>query len=407
MPCQIISLPPTPQIKDDLEKSWASITGRCRHLSQVPATIPLHQRSAHHLRARKKQIPSTWQSENLSLTIKKLFMNNVITMTHARSLAFLTLACAVCGLPLIAAGQDAAPLPAAPASPAPGDLRQADETFLQYEGASVKSAYEKKKAAMTRLAAALRKYAGAHDNYLPNKVDDLRETDPELFQQFDSKELKVPARRAFLLDTNPATAKLFMVGDPDVNGFKTLFWTDAHFRILFLRSNDPAVAKQQAAERTAVRQARVTAMGAQIDKEFEQEEHDMMADIKARQVADKAREDALLKGKPSEFRAAYTRKKMDLKQFAVETRMYCMDHGDKYPEDLGVVVTNSHAPKFYESFDVKRFEFVGPSRDEGELFRRGPEKAVTIREKDFDAHGMRGLIYADGHVEIELKTKEP
>ena len=56
---------------------------------------------------------------------------------------------------------------------------------------------------------------------------------------------------------------------------------------------------------------------------------------------------------------------------------------------------------------MKRFEFVGPSRDEGELFRRGPEKTVTIREKDFDADGMRGLIYADGHVEIELKTKEP
>ena len=98
---------------------------------------------------------------------------------------------------------------------------------------------------------------------------------------------------------------------------------------------------------------------------------------------------------------------MDLKQFALEARMYCIDHGDKYPEDLGVLVTASSCPKFIESFDVKRFEFVGPSRDEGELFRRGPEKTVTIREKDFDANAMRGLIYADGHVEIELKTKEP
>ena len=327
-------------------------------------------------------------------------MNNVITTTPARSLGLLTLACAVCCLPLISAGQDAAPPPAASGRPAPRDLRQADETFLQYEGVSVRSAYEKKKAAMTRLAAALRKYAGAHDNYLPAKVDDMRDTDPELFQQFDSKELKVPARRAFLLDTNPATAKLFMVGDPDVNGFKTLFWTDAHFRILFLRSNDPAVAKQQAAERAAV-------MGAQINKEFKQEERDMIAELKARQAAEKEWEDALLKGKTPEFRTAYARKKMHLKQFALEARMYCIDHGDKYPEDLVVLVAASSYPKFFESFDVKRFEFVGPSRDEGELFRRGPEKTVTIREKDFDAHGMRGLIYADGHVEIELKTKEP
>jgi hypothetical protein len=327
-------------------------------------------------------------------------MNNVTTMTPARSLGFLTLACAVCCFPLISAAQDAAPPPAASGRPAPRDLRQADETFLQYEGASVKSAYEKKKAAMTRLAAALRKYAGAHENYLPTKVDDMRETDPELFQQFDSKELKIPARRAFLLDTNPATAKLFISGDQDVNGFKTLFWTDAHFRILFLRSNDPAVAKQQAAERAAV-------MGAQINKEFKQEERDMMAELKARQAAEKEREDALLKGKTPKFRTAYTRKKMDLKQFALEARMYCLDHGDKYPEDLGALVTASSYPKFFESFDVKRFEFVGPSRDEGELFRRGPEKTVTIREKDFDADAMRGLIYADGHVEIELKTKAP
>ena len=279
-------------------------------------------------------------------------------------------------------------------------MRQADETFLQFEGASVKSAYEKKKAAATRLAAALRKYAAAHENYLPARVEDMRETDPELFQQFDSRELKILARRASLLDTNPATAKLFIWGDPDVNGFKTLFWTDAHFRILFLRSNDPAVAKQQAAERAAV-------MGAQINKEFKQEERDMMAEIKARQAAEKEREDALLKGKSPGFRAAYARKKMDLKQFALEARMYCLDHDDKYPEDLGVLVTASSYPKFFESFDVKRFEFVGPSRDEGELFRRGPEKTVTIREKDFDADAMRGLIYADGHVEIELKTKEP
>ena len=334
-------------------------------------------------------------------------MNNVITMTPARSLGFLTLACALCCLPLISAGQDAAPLPAASATPAPRDLRQTDETFLQYEGASVKSAYEKKKAAMTRLAAALRKYAGAHDNYLPTKVDDLRETDPELFQQVVSKELRILARRASLLDTNPATAKLFMMGDPDVDGFKTWFWTDAHFRILFHRSNDPALAKQQASERAAVSQARVTAMRAQIDKQFEQEELDMMAEREARLAAEKEREDALLKGKTPEFRAAYARKKMDLKTFGLDARTYNIDHGDRYPEDLGVVVTNSHFPKQYERFDVKRFEFVGPSRDEGELFRRGPEKTVTIREKDFDANAMRGLIYADGHVEIELKTKEP
>jgi hypothetical protein len=203
-----------------------------------------------------------------------------------------------------------------------------------------------------------------------------------------------------LLDTNPATAKPFMLGDSDINGFTTSFWTDTHFRILFRRSDDPAVAKQQAAERAAL-------MGAQINKQFEQAERDRMAELQARQAAEKAREAALLKGKTPEFRTAYARKKMDLKQFAVETRMYCMDHGDKYPEDLGVVVTNSHAPKFYERFDVKQFEFVGPSRDEVELFRRGPEKTVTIRERDFDANAMRGLIYADGHVEIELKTKEP
>jgi len=98
---------------------------------------------------------------------------------------------------------------------------------------------------------------------------------------------------------------------------------------------------------------------------------------------------------------------MDLKQFALEARMYCLDHGDKYPEDLSVLVTASSYPKFFQSFDVKWFEFVGPSRDEGELFRRGPEKTVTLREKDFDADAMRGLIYADGHVEIELKPKEP
>jgi len=329
-------------------------------------------------------------------------MNNVTTMPHARSLAFLTLACAVCGLPLIAAGQDTAPPPAASGRPAPRDLRQADETFLQYEGASVKSAYEKKKAAMTRLAAALRKYAGAHENHLPTRADDLRETDPELFQQVDSTELRILVewRKPLLLDTNPATARPFMLGDSDINGFGTLFWTDTHFRILFRPSNDPAVAKQQAAERAAV-------MGAQINKDFAQEERDMMAELKARQAAEKEREAALLKGKPPEFRTAYARKKMDLKQFALEARMYCIDRGDKYPEDLGVLVTASSHPKFFEGFDVKRFEFVGPSRDEGELFRRGLEKTVTIREKEFDANAMRGLIYADGHVEIELKTKEP
>jgi hypothetical protein len=256
---------------------------------------------------------------------------------------------------------------------------------------------------MTRLAAALRKYATAHDNHLPARVDDLRETDPELFQQFDSKELRilVLARKPLLLDTNPATAKPFMSGDLDVNGFKTVFWTDAHFRILFLRSNDPAVAKQQAAERAAV-------MGDQINKQFEQEERDMMAEREARQAAEKEREATLLKGKTPEFRAAYTRKKMDLRTFSVEARTYNIDHGDRYPEDLGVLVTNMPNSKFfYQRFDVRRFEFVGPSRDEGELFRRGPEKTVTIREKDFDANAMRGLIYADGHVEIELKTKEP
>jgi hypothetical protein len=99
---------------------------------------------------------------------------------------------------------------------------------------------------------------------------------------------------------------------------------------------------------------------------------------------------------------------MDLKQFALEARMYCLDHGDKYPEDLSVLVAASSSPKFFEGFDMKRFEFVGPSRDEGELFRRGPpEQTITIREKDFDTHAMRGLIYADGRVEIELKTKAP
>ena len=337
-------------------------------------------------------------------------MNNMINLNSARNLGLLTLACAVCCLPLISAAQDAAPPPAAPAKPAPHDLRQADEWFLQYEGASVKAAYEKKKAAMTRLAAALRNYASAHENHLPARVDDLRETDPELFQQFDSTELRilVQPRKPLLLDTNPATAKVFMLGDSDINGFTTSFWTDTHFRILFRRSSDPAVAKQQAAERAAVSQERLAAMRAQIDKQFQQEERDMMAALKARQAAEKEREAALLKGKTPEFRAAYTRKKMDLKQFALEARMYSSDHGDRYPEDLGVVVTNSRFPQLYERFDVKRFEFVGPSRDELELFRRGPpEKTVTIREKDFDADGMRGLIYADSHVEIELKTKEP
>ena len=327
-------------------------------------------------------------------------MNNVTTRILALSLGFLTLACAVCCLPLSSAAQDAAPPPAASATPAPRDLRQADETFLKFEGASVKSAYEKKKAAATRLAAALRKYAAAHENYLPARVEDMQGTDPELFQQFDAKELKILTRKASLLDTNPATAKLFILGGPDVNGFKTLFWTDAHFRILFVRSADPAIAKQQAAERAAV-------MGARINKEMKQETSDMMAQIKVRQAAEKEREDALLKGKSPGFRAAYARKKLDLKQFALEARMYCLDHDDKYPEDLGVLVTASSYPKFFEKFDVKRFEFVGPSRDEGELFRRGPEKTVTIREKDFDAEAMRGLIYADGHVEIELKTKAP
>jgi hypothetical protein len=67
-------------------------------------------------------------------------MDNVTIMIPARHLGFLTLACAVCCLPLILAGQDAAPLPAASARPVPRDLRQAGETFLQYEGASVKSA---------------------------------------------------------------------------------------------------------------------------------------------------------------------------------------------------------------------------------------------------------------------------
>ena len=140
-------------------------------------------------------------------------MNNVTTMTPARSLGFLTLACAVCCSPLISAAQDAAPPPAASGRPAPRDLRQADETFLQYEGASVKSAYEKKKAAMTRLAAALRKYAGAHDNYLPTKLDDLRETDPELLQQFDSKELgpvyRHPPAMVGLMVHPPAGAALW------------------------------------------------------------------------------------------------------------------------------------------------------------------------------------------------------
>jgi hypothetical protein len=45
-------------------------------------------------------------------------MNNGITMTPARRLGLLTLACAVCCLPLVPAGQDAALLPPAPASPA-------------------------------------------------------------------------------------------------------------------------------------------------------------------------------------------------------------------------------------------------------------------------------------------------
>jgi hypothetical protein len=335
-------------------------------------------------------------------------MNTVITTTPARSLGLLTLACAVSCLPLISAAQDATPPPAASASPAPRDLRQPDERFLQYEGPSVKAAYEKKKAAMARLAAALRKYAGAHDNFLPTKVEDLQETEPDLFQQFDAKGLRILSRRASLLDTNPARAKLFMMGDPDVDGFKTWFWTDTHFRILFRRSNnDPAVAKQQASERAAVSLARMAAMRAQIDKQFEQEERDMMAEREARQAAEKERETALLKGKTPEFRAAYTRKQKDLRIFSVEVRTYNIDHGDRYPEDLGVLITNTPITNFYQRFDVKRFEFVGPSRDEGELFRRGPEKTVTIREKDFDANAMRGLIYADGHVEIELKTKEP
>ena len=337
-------------------------------------------------------------------------MNKVIPMTPARSLAFLTLAFARCCLPLISAAQDSAPPPAASGRPAPRDLRQSDERFLQYGGASVKAAYEKKRADMTRLAAALRKYASAHENHLPTRVVDLRETDPELFQQFDSTEWRilVMPRKALLLDTNPATAKPFMLDDSDINGFGTCFWTDTHFRILFRRSNDPTVAKQQAAERAALSQARMTAMRAQIDKQFAQEERDMAAEREARQAAEKEREAALLKGKTPELRAAYTRKKMDLKTFGLDVRTYSIDHGDRYPEDLGVVVTNSPFPKLYEGFDVKRFEFVGPSRDELELFRRGPpEKTVTIRETDFDGNGMRGLIYADGHVEIELKTKEP
>ena len=175
-----------------------------------------------------------------------------------------------------------------------------------------------------------------------------------------------------MLDTNPATAKLFMMGDPDVDGFRTWFWTDAHFRLLFRRSNDPAVAKQQAAERAALSQARMAAMRAQIDKQFEQEERDMATEREARQAAEKEREAALLKGKAPEFRAAYTRKKTDLKTFGLDVRTYIIDHGDRYPEDLGVMVTNSHVPKLYERFDVKRLEFVGPSQDEGELFRRGP-----------------------------------
>ena len=124
-------------------------------------------------------------------------MNNVTTKTPARSLGFLTLACAVCYLPFISAAQDVAPPPAASGTPAPRDLRQADETFLQFEGASVKSAYEKKKAVATRFAAALRKYAAVHENYLPARVEDMRETDPELFQQFDSRELKILAQGLF------------------------------------------------------------------------------------------------------------------------------------------------------------------------------------------------------------------
>ena len=48
----------------------------------------------------------------------KLFMNSRITTTLARSLGLLTLARALCCLPLISAGQDAAPLPPAPVSPA-------------------------------------------------------------------------------------------------------------------------------------------------------------------------------------------------------------------------------------------------------------------------------------------------
>ena len=97
---------------------------------------------------------------------------------------------------------------------------------------------------------------------------------------------------------------------------------------------------------------------------------------------------------------------MDLKQFALEARMYCLDHGDKYPEDLGVLVTASSYPKFFEGFDVKRFEFVGPSRDEGELFRRGPEKTVTIREKDFDAEKTAGEPRDIGVIEHYGKNRK-
>jgi hypothetical protein len=69
-------------------------------------------------------------------------MNSVAATTFARSFGFLTLVCAVCCFSLISAVQDAAPPLAASARSVPRDLRQADESFLQFEGASAKAAHE-------------------------------------------------------------------------------------------------------------------------------------------------------------------------------------------------------------------------------------------------------------------------
>ena len=128
-----------------------------------------------------------------------------------------------------------------------------------------------------------------------------------------------------------------------------------------------------------------------------------MAKVKAQQALEKRLDEERLKDASPALRLTYLKKKLALKQFEVEERIYAGNHDDEYCADFGTLAANAANPKFFESFDWKRFEYVAPSRKQLDLIDR--EQTVMIREKDFDDRGLKGTIYVNGRVEVEIKPK--